>query len=158
MSLTQSELRHWLTYDPDTGEFRRRHKVRRWLAGMLAGTPQNNGYWSVHVGGRKHLAHRLAWLYVYGHWPPDQLDHINGDRRDNRIANLRLASHAQNCQNGRTRRKGMKGAKRFIAKGKVYWQARIQNEHLGCFKTEWEAHLAYCAAANERFGQFARTV
>lgn len=85
---------------------------------------------------------------------PLEIDHINGDRTDNRKANLRLATKAQNAHN-RKQHKGLKGVQQQRAK----YVARIKldkNTYLGSFDTADEAHAAYVAAANEHFGAYAR--
>lgn len=67
--------------------------------GDVAGTPHAGGYWQIVVDGRSYRAHRLAWFYVNGVWPKNGLDHTNGIKVDNRIANLREATQAENNQN-----------------------------------------------------------
>lgn len=97
--ITVEEVRRLLSYDPDTGAF-------TWLiptsdrirVGQKAGRV-NSGYVGIRINGREYLAHRLAWFYVHGVWPVGDIDHINRDRSDNRIANLRPATRAQNLQN-----------------------------------------------------------
>lgn len=98
--ITQELLKSLLSYDPDTGVFiwrvYRSFGVR---AGCVAGTTTKKGYISIKLTPRRYLAHRLAWLYMHGTWPPNQIDHINRVRSDNRITNLRLATAGQNAQN-----------------------------------------------------------
>lgn len=107
------------------------------------------------------MAHRLAWLYIYGEWPIDQLDHINRNTSDNRIENLREATQSQNNAN----RSANKSKKYSPLKGVSFypdskrWTASIRinnkNRHLGCFDTAEEAHAAYVAEADQVFGEFA---
>ena len=98
--LTAERLREVLSYDPDTGEFRRKVRTsNRIKAGEISGSEDGSGYKRIRVDGRKYKAHRLAWLYVHGRWPEKQLDHENNIRSDNRIKNLREATNAQNAQN-----------------------------------------------------------
>lgn len=85
--LTQSRLKTILHYDPETGMFRWRVSNGAAKAGRLAGSLRPNGYLHIGVDCNRYYSHRLAWLYVYGVWPKDQLDHINGIPNDNRIAN-----------------------------------------------------------------------
>lgn len=98
--LTQARLQELLTYDLNTGVFTNlmpRPKVR---VGTVAGhTHAGHGYRQIKLDGKLYLAHRLAWLHTYGVWPTDQIDHINRCRTDNRLANLREVTNAQNCQN-----------------------------------------------------------
>jgi hypothetical protein len=96
MTLTVERLRELLTYDPETGELRWRVTRRRAAKGSLAGTLNRNGYRNIEVEQRCYKAHRLAWLYVTGEWPKETIDHINCKRDDNRWANLRQATTAEN--------------------------------------------------------------
>lgn len=99
-SLTQSQLKELLHYDPDTGIFI--NKVTRnsgALIGDQAGTNHSQGYRMIVINRKSYLAHRLAWLYTYGSWPKYQLDHINQIKNDNRISNLREVNNSQNSQN-----------------------------------------------------------
>jgi hypothetical protein len=121
-----------------------------------------SGYWHVGVDGDEYKAHRLAWLFVHGEWPAGRLDHENGDTADNRIANLRPVTHSQNIANSRLRRdstSGFKGVSFYTSAGK--WGANINKDgrrhYLGLFNTPEEAHAAYCEAACELHGEFART-
>jgi hypothetical protein len=165
----QARVKECLLYDEMTGLFTRKKLTsNRAKIGAIAGHSSTGGYLRIGLDGHDFAAHRLAWLYVHGVMPPAQLDHINGDRTDNRIANLRLASHAENLQNSRPRKSasGLKGAhlqKRRLAAGyRRPWTSEIykdrKNYHLGYFATAEEAHAAYVKAAKELHGQFARTV
>ena len=158
--ITAEELREQLNYDPETGVFTRRvRSSTRIRIGDVAGWSDKEGYVRIRVLNRVRAAHRLAWLHVHGVWPPNEIDHINGMRGDNRISNLREATHAENCRNrkkprtGRCALKGvyMKGA-RFCAKIKM----NGKQTHIGYYDTEEEAHAAYMAAAEKEFGAFAR--
>jgi|SRR5262249_60934945 len=116
----------------------------------------NKGYRRITLDGRQHFGHRLAWLHVHGVWPPDQIDHINGARADNRIANLRPATHQQNASNRRRGIAGLKGA--VFSKRYKRWRAQImkngRQHFLGHFASSVEAHAAYCRAAQELHGEF----
>lgn len=156
-NLSQERLRKLFNYNPDSGLFFRRKKTTGCRFHLPAGN-NNHGYIRMQVDGVSYQAHRLAWLYVYGYWPQCDLDHINNERNDNRITNLRLASRSQNLANSRTKRNGLKGV--YFHKKSQTWHARIQiNYHkisLGYYDTEQEAHHAYCIAAQKYHGQFAR--
>ena len=91
-------IREMLDYNPDTGEFRWRKKPRRNIrVGAVAGSFNAYGYWRIAGFGR---ANRVAWAHYYGEDPgPYQVDHINRDKTDNRICNLRLVTGKQNCKN-----------------------------------------------------------
>lgn len=104
----------------------------------------------------RYFAHRLAWLIYYGTWPKDQIDHIDGDRSNNRIANLREATHDENCENQHRAQSdnyttGLLGAS--FDKRKRVFRASIMVKkvvyRLGTFKTAEEAHQAYLAAKRQ---------
>jgi hypothetical protein len=152
-TITQSQLKDLLHYDPETGVFSNR-VTRNQLAkaGTEAGfitLPQ--GYRCIGIKGRQYRAHRLAWLYIHGVWPAGDIDHINGITDDNRLINLRDVATAENCQNQRKTRSdstsGLMGARRF---GEGKWQSSIKVDgrymHLGTFTTPEEAHAAYITA------------
>ena len=167
-------VRSILEYDPATGEFRWRPRLRgqfatertfgMWntrYAGALAGCSCRNGYRTIRINDRLYLAHRLVWLHVTGVWPAAEIDHINGNPGDNRLANLREATHAENLQNTklqRTNTSGFKGAHWNTRDGKWYAQITADGRwrFLGYFSTPEAAHPAYCAAAREHHGEFAR--
>ena len=112
-------MREYLQYCPDTGEFTWVKKVyRNTIVGSVAGTISKNGYRYITFKGGKYLAHRLAHFFHYGVQPPPVLDHINRERTDNRIVNLRIASSSLNNHN----RTGVKGIRRKADGG---WQAYI---------------------------------
>src|SRR3990167_3120706 len=107
--ISQQRLKELLSYNPNTGEFTRLvatgiHGCNK--AGVVVGCLSDHptqGYILIRVNndGILYRAHRLAWLYVYGFWPPADIDHINGNRSDNRIVNLRSVTRSQNLQNMR---------------------------------------------------------
>lgn len=151
--LTATRVREVLAYDPDTGVFT--WKVRtsnRAHLGAEAGRVGANGYRYLGLDGSLHLAHRLAWLYVHGVWPADMIDHIDGDRLNNRIANLRPADMRRNQQNRKgpqaNNRSGLLGVS--WSKQARKWHAQIsdagQSHHLGYFACPEEAHAAYLDA------------
>lgn len=160
--LTHKELLRLVSYDPNTGSFSANVARGSLSAGrVISVDPEKNGYVRLRVNGKGYLAHRLAWFYTHAVWPPVQIDHINCDKQDNRICNLRLATSSQNHGN-RMKPKGysapLKGAhwNRF----RNYWQSYIRvngkSFFLGRFETAIEAHNAYAAAAKKHFGKFAR--
>jgi len=150
MELTQTQLKAVLYYDPDTGLFRR-ICGKGSHSGVVGTIPQSqrHAYLKIGVGRKIYSAHRLAWLYMTGSFPLGQVDHINGDKLDNRFANLRVATTSQNKQNTRKARKdsrsGLLGAT-WHSKSKK-WRAAIQidgkKKHLGYFDTPEEAHRVF---------------
>lgn len=156
-------VKHGLSYDPATGVFVRvdpPHNNQR-LIGKRAGSLTSNGYWNIRLNGRLWRAHRLAWLFVHGAEPTDQIDHINGIRDDNRIANLRLATNTENGRNrvvSKNNKIGLKGVcrkslgERFTA---TIW-VNGKNRHLGYFHTAEAAAAAYDLAAAKYHGEFAK--
>jgi hypothetical protein len=124
-----------------------------------AGYRDYRGYIFISVKDKRFLAHRLAWCYVYGEFPKDDIDHINCDRSDNRIENLRPATKTQNLANQpRTRGEvNYKGVSLDKRNGRFLSRIRVNNKsfHIGSFDTAEEAHAAYCAKAVELFGEYA---
>lgn len=157
-ALTAEKLRHYFSYDSDTGVFtRRRLPNKAYLSeGSIAGNlDETTGYIRITIGRRSYRAHRLAWLYVHGRWPAAFIDHVNGDRSDNRLVNLREATTSQNT--GREAlRKGAKGSYRQ-PNGRWFSTITFENKcfHLGTYATAEEAAAAYVAKARELRGQFA---
>ena len=157
-------LKEYVVYDASTGLFRRTgvfHQQGRARAGDIAGAPDNKGYWRFSIKGVSYQCHRLAWLYVYGVMPDQDIDHINGNPADNRIENLRLADDSTNQANRKrpsTNTSGFKGVTWNAKSSK--WQSGIKvngkSTHLGLFSDPAEAHEAYLSAARSHFGKFAR--
>lgn len=146
--LTQEKLTKHLSYNCETGLFSRLRKENVFATDIgvpFAGTINNTGYYRCSVLGKVYLMHRLAWLYVYGYFPKSGIDHINMDRTDNRICNLRIADKSQNAQNQKIRKNNKSGTKGVhLHKGK--WVASIQSNgkrvYLGAFKSKPEAEVA----------------
>lgn len=115
MIVTRERLKEILRYCHDSGVFTWRVKPNRNIRlGAVAGCLKKGGEIVISVDGRKYGAHRLAWLYVYGHFPDLFVDHINRIRRDNRISNLRLATHAENTWNSKAHEKNTSGFKNVM--------------------------------------------
>lgn len=169
MKISPRELRRYLRYNARTGQFYWRISPapnKKFLIGRVAGCIcMPTAYVYIKIYGQGYLAHRLAWLYMNGVWPPDHIDHKNGVRHDNRWSNLRIAGWGRNAQN-RPPKKGTK----FGLKGIAYMNDRFRRKpfaakigangkthRLGYFRTPAEAHAAYCVAAQKLHGPFART-
>jgi hypothetical protein len=147
-----------LAYNSRTGAFHWRVRRGNSRAGAEAGTWHGQGYRTIQVDGVLCYAHHLAWLHFYGKYPRRIIDHINGKRGDNRIANLRECARGRNAQNAESRNpSGFKGVHRHRSK----WQARIRVNgktiHLGTYDTPEKAAAAYDKAARRYYGRFART-
>lgn len=163
--LTAERVREVLNYDPETGVFTWiKNTTLRNLIGKTAGCKDlRSGHKRIiiRIDSELHMAHRLAWLYMTDEWPPSLVDHINGNGLDNRWANLRLASVAQNMANSKARvdnKSGIKGVQQQKNKSST-WMARItvnrKNIYIGTYATKQEAHQAYLAAAKKYHGDFA---
>lgn len=160
------QLRARLHYDQLTGAFtwnnfsgRMKHGGNRRHGGP-AGSLNNVGYIQIWIDGQSYKAHRLGWFYVHGEWPSGQIDHINGNRADNRIVNLREATHSQNCANSGKTKKNRSGVRGVSWRGdRRRWRARINYQgkkfHLGYFHSIDEAAEHYRQAARQLFGEFA---
>jgi Demerecviridae HNH endonuclease len=162
--LSFDEAKRIFRYEPETGKlFWRVNRWRRIKPGDEAATiATTTGYKIVRVGAT-YLQHRLVWLLYYGEWPKGLVDHINLDKLDNRIFNLRTVNYSQSNANrrGSSRKKvgSLKGAS--FLQGKRVWRSSIKmdgkTKNLGNYRTELEAHLVFCAAAKLCHGPFART-
>lgn len=136
--LTQSRLKELTVYDPETGEFIVRVKRKKLPVGAKLGSPDQRGYLRCMIDTKMYKLHRLAWLYMYGKFPDGQIDHINHNTADNRIANLRDVTCAQNHQN-RARKTNSASGHLGVTwhKRDKRWQAYIEiggvNKHLGHF-------------------------
>lgn len=156
--LTVDKLREWFDYSPSTGLLTRRvTRSNRSVAGSVAGT-NSIGYVALKIDGRRYLAHRLAWLHTYGVWPSKNLDHINGVRSDNRIANLREATQAENLQNPSIRSNNTSGHTGVDWSSSMNkWRARIKvgrrDINLGYFK-ELEDAVAARAEGKKKYHTF----
>ena len=135
---------------------------RKKVAGKPAGYLNRKGYLMISIDSKEYQAHRLAWLLSTGHDPSGlQIDHINGIKSDNRFCNLRLATNSYNaCNRGVSTRNtsGFKGVSYSERRKKWVATIRINGRsiYLGGFLSAELAHMAYCKAAAELHGEFAR--
>jgi len=156
-------IKEHLNYNPESGVFTwiKRDSTSNAKIGSAAGSKNNKGYILISIKGVKHRAHRISWAYMTGEWPKDQIDHINGVKNDNRWSNIRLATGSQNMAN---RPKGSKNTSGFKGvswnKKSNKWRVKITKHHkeyyLGFFDDPEEGYKAYCKAAKELHGEFAR--
>lgn len=160
--LTHQRLIELLTYRKKTGLFMWRiFRGGRAKKGSIAGCRDKDGYVRVQVEGKNYLASRLAWFYVKGVWPSNQIDHEDLCEGNNSWANLREATHTQNRWNTPKRvhnTSGFKGVHRHTGTNKYYARIRVPGKRifLGSFSTPEAAHEAYALAAVKFHGQFAR--
>lgn len=159
-------LRSMFLYDPETGEVKWKSRTDRlfaseatrlaWnkiFAGQTAFSATNSiGYRFTKIKGRRYFAHRIIWAVHYGKWPDGEIDHINGDRSDNRLCNLRDVPRAINLRNCKTPKNNTTGAWGVSwSKRNKKWQVRISTDEkrlcVGYYGTIAEAVVARDAAA-----------
>jgi len=137
------QLKQCVVYDPLTGHMEKR-------------LSDKTRYRAITVNGQTYPAHWVAWAISKGSWPTSDIDHINGDRTDNRIENLREVSHSKNIQNQREAQASNKssGLLGVALRKNGKWDARIwvdgRNLYLGCFDVKEEAHQAYLTAKRKK--------
>lgn len=159
-SLNYDYISDILSYCPLSGDLRWKHRnanhfsckrsMKIWntrFAGKIAGTPHSQGYVSIMIKGIPRLAHRIAWLLENKEFPAEELDHIDGNRANNKISNLRSVTRKENCKNLRkssSNTSGINGVS-WAAHAKK-WVARIQVDykyiHLGYFSAKIDAFTA----------------
>lgn len=153
--LTAEYLRACVNYDPQTGHFSARLPSCKRNEGDRLGAEGSHGYLGINIAGRSYLAHRLAWLYVHGCWPPEQIDHIDRDRKNNRLENLRPCTNQQNNWNKRPAT-GHDGVSWCASRGR--WRARItvdaKGKSIGYFEDLSEALAARRIAEERVRGRF----
>ena len=155
MKLTQERLKQVVSFEPTTGIFIRILKAKRAVVGKELGYKKSNGYIALSIDGQKYFAHRIAWLYVYGEFPKHDIDHIDGDRTNNKIKNLRDVSRTENLQNlkiakSHNKSTGVLGAYlhncgKFMSRIKV----NKKDVYLGLFDTVEQAQQAYLTAKQQ---------
>ena len=162
MDITVERLKELLSYDPETGRFVwLKRTSNRIQVGDIAGTPHgvDRRYVRINIDAQYYLAHRLAWFYTHGKWPAACIDHINRNGQDNRIVNLREATHAQNLANQPLGKRNNSGIKNVSWYGrKRVWRVQITKggkNYQWPFKTREEAVAAVDQLRKQMHGEFA---
>ena len=158
-TLTQERLKYLLTYDSVSGIFTRnttdRNNCKKCKIGETAGTLSSLGYYTTVIDGKSYPLHRLVSLYMYGSLPIKLIDHINHITTDNRLCNLREATHTENVRNRKKQKNNTSGFRGVhFDKSKGVFVARCNSKHLGQFNTAEEASLAYEEYAKRINGRF----
>jgi len=157
--ITKAMLEQAYTYDLKTGAFTRNFSEGGEKAGAQAGYVNTQGYISLGYRKKHLLAHRVAYLFTVGKWPEKQIDHIDGDRKNNKWVNLREATGSQNGFNAKRRKDnntGVKCVRKIESSGKyrVLIRADKKAKHIGCYNTLDEAESAAKAARAGMHGEF----
>lgn len=144
--MNQELLKELLDYNPETGKFYWKvSKMWQISVGDEAGTLHKKECIHIKINQKSYRAHRLAWLYMYGTWPKNMIDHINGDATDNRITNLRDVTNGENQRNRKSHRNGRLPGTTWH-KYKKLWMATAfinnKSKFIGYYDTEIEAYNA----------------
>ncbi len=162
--VTQADVKKWFDYHPDGYLIWRKRSGARGLVGKRAGTAVDrvdiNSYYLIKFRGRQCGLHRVIFLCCNG-WLPLEIDHIANNKTNNRIENLRAATHNENCWNQTTPKNNTSGCKgvswdKSCGKWKAQISFRGKRINLGRFRSLNEAACRYDSAATELFGEFAR--
>lgn len=158
--MTEERVKERLHYDPETGVFTWKVSQGTKKQGTRAGTIDVNRYRTIQLDGKRYYEHRLAYFYMTGKFPPHETDHMDGNRENNRWVNLRLASAEEN-QGNRFRSKRNTSGLKGVSYDRNKWRAQIGINYrtisLGRFRSPEAAHGAYCEAAKDVFGAYARS-
>lgn len=165
--LTPDQIRSLLKLNVETGELRWTAAASQGrLADRVAGSLASNGYWQIKTGGVCYLAHRIVWAIVHGEWPEKDIDHIDGNKGNNAMSNLRLVTKSENMQNlavtGKRTASGLAGASHRPASNRrrEKWDAKIRIDgvlkHLGSFDSPQEAHAKYMQVKSLHHTHFSR--
>jgi len=149
--ITAEQLREILEYSAETGVLVWKIRPSRSVKpGDVAGCVDNKGYVTVGINRRIYKSHRLAWLIVHGVWPDGLIDHIDGNKSNNRLSNLRLVNETGNAENVRRPNKRNKSGFMGVIWFQNKWRASITIKHktkwLGDYATPEEAHQVYLDA------------
>lgn len=146
--ITQTELKNIINYNPETGQFTWLVSCGSVKKGDKAKVNHSEGYITIVIAKKKYKAHRLAYFYMTGKMPSNDMDHLNGNRADNRWSNLRAATRKENAKNKRLRKDSKSGVHGVtLQKGK--WHSRIENKHLCVSYDKFEAICVRKSAENK---------
>lgn len=149
-----------LSYDKNSGDLFWKVSNNQKRKNSKAGYKTKSGYRMVKIFGKNYLCHRIVWLMHYGSWPHQYIDHIDGNKENNHIGNLREANHSENKKNEKLRKDNLLRIKGVQLHGSGKYRARIfaNGKHisLGLYGTAKEAHQAYISAAKKFHGEFMR--
>lgn len=145
--MTQEQLKKIVSYDENTGVFTwlKSSKYTKYNEGKeIGGLDKSTGYKTAFINGKKYRQHRLVWLFIYGYMPKEFIDHINHNRADNRICNLREVNRSENSRNqkiAKNNKSGIMGVYFLKKTQKWYSQIRVDGKlnHLGYFKDKEDA-------------------
>jgi len=143
--ITQKRLHELLNYNEATGVFTRKTSKKGSPAGAVVGSRENTGYLKMSIDGKIYRAHRIAWIYFYGEIP-GVIDHIDGDRSNNAIQNLRNVDQKTNMENKRMFKRHLAGAHRCRDKWRTSITVDRKTVHIGVFDTAEQASAAYIDA------------
>ena len=152
--LNADYLREVLSYNPEMGTFTWKiSKAPNIQPGDIAGTLHTKGYVHIQIDGKKYRAHRLAWLWMTGEWPKNQIDHLDTVRNNNKWINLREATNTQNRQNQRKANKNNQNKLLGVSFSCGRWASQIgvdgKNIYLGRFDSPEKAHEVYINAKRQ---------
>ena len=155
--LTREDLTKRIKYNPETGHSTYLESAGCRVVGDVVGSSPGVGYVAISIGKRRALYHDMVWFYVTGDWPVVDVDHKDGDKRNNRWDNLRLATRSQNASNAGLRldnELGVKGVRLLKDTGK--YQVRVSGKSYGCYEDLELAELVCHEARLSVHGEFAR--
>lgn len=160
MQISQQSLKSVVSYDEETGIFLWNKSTGGSTKGDVAGSKSLRGYIYIQIDGKMHQAHRLAWIYMYG-VEPDLIDHINGNRTDNRASNIRSCNKYENSWNSKIRKDNKSGVKGVSwNKCASKWQAIISvngvKKYLGLYEDVKSAELIIKKERERLHGEFSR--
>lgn len=170
--LSQKKVQELLAYDEDSAHFIWRprpgwsngiNSFNTKYAGKRAGYVHRTGYRYIAFQGVGEFTETdIVWLYVYGCWPKCDIDHINGNTQDNRLANLREATRLENSGNRKINHNNKSGFPNVYRRNdNGRWRAAVRKDgkriNIGTFETPQEAYEAYLKTAKELRGEFLRS-